>query len=55
MNKAVEVFGVNLDERCQSTGLVRQVVYAVIGEMLHERPHLGDLHSLEEAKAVVHR
>jgi hypothetical protein len=44
-----------LDERCQSTGLVRQVVYAVIGEMLHERHHFGDLYSLEEAQAVVHR
>lgn len=45
----------DLDERCQSTGLVRQVIYAVIGEMLNERHHLGDLYSLEEAQAMVHR
>ena len=45
----------DLDERCQSTGLVRQVIYAVMGEMLNERHHLGDLYSLEEAQAIVHR
>ncbi|ASV34873.1 DUF5983 family protein [Pseudomonas reactans] len=45
----------DLDERCQSTGLVRQVIYAVTGEMLNERHHLGDLYSLEEAQAMVHR
>ncbi|WP_330212038.1 DUF5983 family protein [Pseudomonas sp. Z18(2022)] len=45
----------DLDERCQSTGLVRQVIYAVMGEMLNERHHLGDLYSLEEAQAMVHR
>lgn len=44
-----------LDERCQSTGLVRQVIYAVIGEMLNERYHVGDLYSLEAAQAMVHR
>ena len=44
-----------LDERCQSTGLVRQVIYAVMGDMLNERHHLGDLYSLEEAQAMVHR
>lgn len=44
-----------LDERCQSTGLVRQVIYAVNGEMLSERHHVGDLYSLEEAQAMVHR
>lgn len=44
-----------LDERCQSTGLVRQVIYAVIGEMLNERHHVGDLYSLEEAQAMVNR
>ncbi|NWD66860.1 ABC transporter substrate-binding protein [Pseudomonas gingeri] len=44
-----------LDERCQSTGLVRQVIYAVNGEMLDERHHVGDLYSLEEAQAMVHR
>jgi hypothetical protein len=44
-----------LDERCQSTGLVRQVIYAVIGVMLNERHHVGDLYSLEEAQAMVHR
>ncbi|WP_413790931.1 MULTISPECIES: ABC transporter substrate-binding protein [unclassified Pseudomonas] len=44
-----------LDERCQSTGLVRQVIYAVMGEVLNERHHVGDLYSLEEAQAVVHR
>ena len=44
-----------LDERCQSTGLVRQVIYAVNGEMLNERHHVGDLYSLEEAQAMVHR
>ncbi|MCK8663722.1 ABC transporter substrate-binding protein [Pseudomonas azerbaijanoccidens] len=43
----------DLDERCQSTGLVRQVIYAVIGEILNERHHLGDLYSLEEAQATV--
>lgn len=45
----------DLDERCQSTGLVRQVIYAVTGEMLNERHHVGDLYSLEEAQAMVHR
>lgn len=44
-----------LDERCQSTGLVRQVIYAVIGEMFNERHHVGDLYPLEEAQAMVHR
>ncbi|MGF6282725.1 ABC transporter substrate-binding protein [Pseudomonas silensiensis] len=44
-----------LDERCQSTGLVRQVIYAVMVEILNERHHLGDLYSLEEAQAMVHR
>jgi hypothetical protein len=44
-----------LDERYPSTGLVRQVIYAVIGEMLNERCHVGDLYSLEEAQAMVHR
>lgn len=44
-----------LDERFQSTGLVRQVIYAVTGEMLNERHHVGDLYSLEEAQALVHR
>jgi hypothetical protein len=34
---------------------VRQVIYAVIGEMLNERHQVGDLHSLEEAQAMVHR
>ncbi len=43
----------DLDERCQSTGLVRQVIYAVMGEMLNEPYHVGDLYSLEEAKAMV--
>jgi len=43
-----------LDERCQSTGLVRQVIYAVMGEMFNERHHVGDLYSLEEAQAMVH-
>jgi len=45
----------DLDERCQSSGLVRQVIYAVMGEMLNEPYHLGDLYSLEEAQAMVHR
>ncbi len=44
-----------LDERFQSTGLVRQVTYAVTGEMLNERHHVGDLYSLEEAQAMIHR
>lgn len=44
-----------LDECLQSTGLVRQVIYAVTGEMLNERHHVGDLYSLEEAQAMVHR
>jgi hypothetical protein len=44
-----------LDECCPSTGLVRQVVYSVIGEMLNERHHVGDLYSLEEAQAMIHR
>ncbi|MGK3119337.1 ABC transporter substrate-binding protein [Pseudomonas corrugata] len=44
-----------LDERCQSTGLVRLVIYAVIGEVLNEQHHVGDLYSLEEAQAMVHR
>ncbi|WP_223508271.1 MULTISPECIES: ABC transporter substrate-binding protein [unclassified Pseudomonas] len=44
-----------LDEHCQSTGLVRQVIYAVIGEVLNQQYHVGDLYSLEEAQAMVHR
>ena len=44
-----------LAERCPSTGLVRQVIYAVMSEMLNERHHVGDLYSLEEAQAMVHR
>ena len=44
-----------LDERCQSTGLVRQVIYAVMGEMLNERHHVGDLYSLEDAQALIRR
>ncbi|WP_332846629.1 DUF5983 family protein [Pseudomonas lactucae] len=44
-----------LDEHFKSTGLVRQVIYAVTGEMLNERHHVGDLYSLEEAQAMVHR
>jgi len=44
-----------LDERCQSTGLVRQVIYAVIGEVLNQQHHVGDLYTLEEAQAMVHR
>lgn len=44
-----------LDERCPSTGLVRHVIYAVMGEMLNERHHIGDLYALEEAQAMVHR
>lgn len=44
-----------LNERFQSTGLVRQVIYAVTGEMLNKRHHVGDLYSLEEAQAMVHR
>jgi hypothetical protein len=39
-----------LDERCQSTGLVRQVIYAVMGEMLNERHHVGDLYSWKMLK-----
>lgn len=44
-----------LEECFQSTGLVRQVVYAVTGEMHDERHHVGDLYSLEEAQAMVQR
>ncbi|WP_431479996.1 ABC transporter substrate-binding protein [Pseudomonas simiae] len=44
-----------LDEHFRSTGLVRQVIYAVTGEMLNERHHVGDLYSMEEAQAMVHR
>lgn len=42
-----------LGERCQSTGLVCQVFYAVIGEVLNEQ--YRDLYSLQEAQAVIHR
>jgi len=45
----------DLYERCQSTGVVRQVIYAVIGEVLNQQYHVGDLYSLEEAHAMVHR
>ncbi|GAB5337066.1 DUF5983 family protein [Pseudomonas fluorescens] len=45
----------DLNERCQSTGLVHQVIYAVMGEMFNEQHHVGDLYSLEEAQAMVHR
>lgn len=34
---------------------MRQVVYSVIEEMFNERHHVGDLYSLEEAQAMVHR
>lgn len=44
-----------LGERCQSSGLVCQVIYEVIGEVLNEQYHVGDLYSLEEAQAVIHR
>ncbi len=44
-----------LEEHCQSTGLVRQVLYAVTNETLNERHHIGDLYSLEAAQAVIHR
>jgi hypothetical protein len=44
-----------LDERFQSTGLVRQVIYAVTGEVLNERHHVDDLYSLEDAQATAHR
>lgn len=44
-----------LEECFSSTGLVRQVIYTVTGEMLNERHHVGDLYSLEEAQATVHR
>lgn len=44
-----------LDEHCQCTGLVRQIIYAVIGEMLNKKYHVGDLYTLEEAQAVIHR
>lgn len=44
-----------MDERCQSTRRVRQVIYAVIGEMVNEKYHVGDLYSPEEAQAVIHR
>ncbi|WP_338570644.1 ABC transporter substrate-binding protein [Pseudomonas canadensis] len=44
-----------LDECCPSTGLVRQVIYTVMGEMFNEQHHVGDLYSLEEAQAMVHR
>ncbi|XUK68148.1 ABC transporter substrate-binding protein [Pseudomonas yamanorum] len=44
-----------LDEYFHSTGLVRQVIYAVIGEVLNEPYHVGDLYSLEEAQAVFRR
>ncbi|WP_458127746.1 DUF5983 family protein [Pseudomonas sp. Z2-11] len=44
-----------LEECFQSTGLVRQVIYAVTGEMLNERHHVGDLYSQEEAQAMAHR
>jgi hypothetical protein len=46
---------VDLDECCQSRGLVRHVIYAVIGEVLSERYHIGDLYSLAAAQAVIHR
>ncbi|VVO00270.1 hypothetical protein PS708_02595 [Pseudomonas fluorescens] len=44
-----------LDGCCPSSGLVRQVIYAVMGEMLNERYHVGDLYSLEDAQAMIHR
>ena len=44
-----------LDEQCESTGLVRQVIYAVRGEMFNQWHHVGDLYSLEEAQAMVYR
>jgi len=50
-----QIIPAGLDERCQSIGLVRQVVYAVMGETLHGWHHLGDLYSMEEAQAVVQR
>lgn len=44
-----------LEESCQSDGLVRQVLYAVTSEMLNVRHHVGDLYSLEAAQAVIQR
>lgn len=44
-----------LDGCCPSSGLVLQVIYAVMGEMLNERHHVGDLYSLEDAQAMIHR
>ena len=48
-----QIIPADLGERCQSTGLIRQVVYAVMGETLHGWHHLGDLYSLEEAQAMI--
>ena len=42
-----------LDDRCQSIGQVRQVIYSVIGERLSQKHHVGDLYSLEEAQTVI--
>jgi hypothetical protein len=45
----------DLAEHCPCTGLIRQVIYAVIGETLNERHHVGDLYSMEQAQALVQR
>ncbi|MDH1440370.1 ABC transporter substrate-binding protein [Pseudomonas sp. GD03721] len=39
----------DLDDCCPCNGLVRQVVYAVF----NEREHIADLHSLEQAQALI--
>lgn len=44
-----------LDDHCQSVGVVRHVLYSISGESLHARQHIGDQLSREEAQSVIRR
>ncbi|WP_061291176.1 DUF5983 family protein [Azotobacter vinelandii] len=46
----------SLQDQCTTDGIVRQVVYEIVGTDLEGRPvRIGDAHSLHEAEAVVRR
>lgn len=45
----------DIDEQCQSTGIVRTVVYAVMANHFGTPVHVGDTYSHEAAGEVVHR
>ncbi|SFY09238.1 ABC transporter substrate-binding protein [Azotobacter vinelandii] len=46
----------NLQDQCATDGIVRQVVYEIVGTDLESRPvRIGDAHSLHDAETVVRR